>query len=202
MSICVGIAGGTGSGKTTLARALARALPSQTTTIQQDWYYRDLAHLSFEDRCRVNFDAPEALDNARLLDDLHTLLDGNPAEAPCYDFTAHARSGQTRHLEPAPVLLLEGIHVLGHAALRGLMALKIFVDAPADIRFIRRLRRDTAERGRTAQSVITQYIEQVRPMHAQYVEPSQAHAGIVLSGEDLGEAVLARLLDAIRACLD
>ena len=198
-SIVVGIGGGTGSGKTTLALALQEHLGwAETLLIPHDAYYRDWSHLSPEERKALNFDEPAAYDNDLLVAHLDRLLSGQPIEKPIYDFTIHCRRSETERLDPRPVLILEGILILSDPRLRRLMDLAIFVEASADLRFIRRLLRDTAERGRTIASIITQYLETVRPMHLDHVEPSRQHADVVISGEFADETTIRTLTDRIR----
>ena len=195
----VGIGGGTGSGKTTLALALQEQLGrDETLLIPHDAYYRDRSHLSPEERKALNFDEPAAYDNDLLIAHLDRLLSGQPIERPIYDFTIHCRRSETERLHPRPIMIVEGVMVLADPRLRRLMDLKIFVEASADLRFIRRLLRDTAERGRTIESVITQYLETVRPMHLAHVEPSRQHADLVISGEATDETTVRTLTDRIR----
>ena len=177
----IGIAGGTGSGKTTVARRLYESLHLDSAVfLDQDSYYRDLAHLPLEERKRVNFDHPDSLDNELLSDHLEALVDGRAVEKPTYDFAAHTRSGETAFVEPRAVILVEGILLFVDPRLRELFDLKIFVDTEADVRFIRRLQRDLELRGRTTDSVIEQYLTTVRPMHFEFVEPSKRYADIIL----------------------
>ena len=198
-SFIVGIGGGTGAGKTTLALALQeRFAPGETVLIDQDAYYRDRSHLSPGERNGLNFDDPAAYDNDLLISHLNQLLSGRPIERPVYDFTNHCRRHETERLAPRAILIVEGIMVLADPRLRRLMDLKIFVEASADLRFIRRLLRDTAERGRTLTSVITQYLESVRSMHLIYVEPSRQYADLVISGEALDEVAIVALVQRIR----
>lgn len=178
----IGIAGGTASGKTTLARTLAQALGERVALLPMDHYYRDLSHLPFPQRLGVNYDHPEAFDLPLYLDHARALLAGRAVEMPLYDFRAYTRSPRTEKVFPAPVLILEGILVLYPAELRALMDLKVFVDADADERFIRRLLRDVEERGRSLESVVRQYREGVKPMHLAFVEPTKRHADVILPG--------------------
>ena len=172
--VVIGVAGGTGSGKTTVAREiLRRAGTDQISLIQHDAYYKDLSELSLAQRAMQNFDHPDALDNSLLIVHLRELKAGQAVEIPVYDFTTHTRTAETQCLEPRRVILVEGILLFADAALRPLMDVKIYVDTDADIRFIRRLERDIAERGRTRASVIQQYLATVRPMHQELVEPSK-----------------------------
>ncbi len=179
--VIVGVAGGTGSGKTTVSHAiLERVGRDRIAYIQHDSYYRDLSHLPPEERARVNFDHPDALENELLIQHLRQLIAGRPAEIPVYDFTTHTRKKETRTVLPHRVILLEGILIFADKTLREMMDVKIYVDTDADLRFIRRLERDIAERGRTMESVIRQYLETVRPMHLEFVEPSKRYADIII----------------------
>ncbi|MCF6284909.1 MAG: dipeptidase PepE [Candidatus Hydrogenedentes bacterium] len=201
----VGLAGGTGSGKTTITKALLAHLGNDAVLLQHDWYYRDQGHLSLEERTRVNYDHPDAQETSLLIEHLMALRRGESIAAPQYDFATHTRHPDTRMVAPRPVILVEGINTLVSEELRHLFDLSIFVDVPADIRFIRRLQRDVAERGRSPESVTKQYLEQVRPMHEAFVEPCKARADLVLSGEaDVAESVekiLARLgRTTIKSC--
>jgi len=201
MAICVGIGGGTGAGKTTLAHAIAARLPGQVAILEHDWYYRDQRQLPLLERAHVNYDHPGALETDLLATQLKCLLTGSPVEAPCYDYKQHTRSDGTHRVDPRPVLIVEGIHVLGFPALRELMNLRIFVDVGADVRFIRRLQRDLHERGRDPDSVIRQYLEQVRPLHLAMVEPTKAYADIVVPDEsnDWGiDMILAAIQSRLR----
>ena len=193
----VGIGGGTGAGKSTLAQALAEARPGQVTVIEYDWYYRDLGHLGPEARACQNFDHPEALETERLIADLDALLGGAVVGAPVYDFHAHTRRPETQPLVPRPVIVLVGIHALHDPRLRARMALKVFLKCPPALRLSRRIQRDTEERGRSLESILAQYHEQVEPMHAQFVEQTSDHADLVIRGlSDVQESaaqVLARL---------
>jgi uridine kinase len=178
--LIVGIAGGTGSGKTTVAHKLAASMPGRCVTIEHDAYYRDQAHLSFEDRTTINYDHPASLESSLLADHLRELRAGRAVDIPIYDFATHTRRAETRHLEPARVIIVEGILVFTEAPLRELMDIKIFVDTDADIRLIRRIRRDLEQRGRTFQSVRDQYYATVRPMHIEHVEPSKRWADLIV----------------------
>ncbi len=179
--IIIGVAGGTGSGKTTVSEAiLERVGRERITYIQHDSYYKDLSHLHLEERHKINFDHPDALDTNLLVEQLKRLQAGSPVEVPVYDFTTHTRRKETRRVKPRGVTLVEGILIFADKALRDLMDVKIFVDTDADIRFIRRLQRDITERGRTMKAVIRQYLETVRPMHLEFVEPSKRYADIII----------------------
>jgi uridine kinase len=179
--LVVGIAGGTGSGKTTVANKLAAAMPAgRCVTIEHDAYYRDQQHLSFEERTQVNYDHPASLESSLLATHLRDLRAGHAVEVPIYDFATHTRRPQTRRVEPAPLIIVEGILVFAEAALREQMDIKIFVDTDPDIRLIRRIRRDLEVRGRTFQSVRDQYYATVRPMHIEYVEPTKRWADLIV----------------------
>jgi uridine kinase len=177
----IGIAGGTGSGKTTVARRIYESLHLDSAVfLDQDSYYRDLAHLPREERKKLNFDHPDALDNELLLGHLELLAAGKPIEKPIYDFSANTRASGSVRVEPREVILVEGILLFVESRLRDLFDLKIFVDTDADVRFIRRLQRDLELRGRTVESVIEQYLSTVRPMHFEFVEPSKRYADVIL----------------------
>ena len=177
----IGICGGTGSGKTTVAnRILESVNKSEVGFLQQDSYYRNLDELPLDYREVVNFDHPDAIDNDLLVAHLRALKRGEAVEVPIYDFKSNARREETLHLEPPAIIIIEGILIFADERLRAEMDLKVFVDTPDDIRFIRRLRRDIAERGRTVESVCDQYEATVRPMHMQFVEPSKRHADVII----------------------
>jgi len=178
--LIVGIAGGTGSGKTTVAHKLAASMPGRAVTIEHDAYYRDQAHLTFDERVKINYDHPASLESDLLAQHLRTLRDGNTVDIPIYDFATHTRAKDTRRIEPARVVIVEGILVFAEASLREQMDIKIFVDTDSDIRLIRRIRRDLEQRGRTFQSVRDQYYSTVRPMHIEHVEPSKRWADLIV----------------------
>jgi uridine kinase len=180
-SILIGIAGGTGSGKTSISKELLREYGhGEVVVIQQDSYYKDLAHMKLEERQLHNFDHPDAIDIKLFHEQTTDLLNGKTVDVPIYDFTTHARSIEKITVSSHHVIVLEGILALHFISLRKLMNIKIYVETPADIRFIRRLSRDIKERGRTTQSVIDQYLSTVRPMHDQFVEPSKYYADIII----------------------
>ena len=179
--LVIGLAGGTGSGKTTVADAVVRAAGAERVVIlPQDAYYCAQSDVPFEARQRVNYDEPSAFDNELLVRHVDALLRGEPVKRPVYDFSKYDRAAQTITIHPPPVLVVEGMLVLQERRLRDRMALKIFVDAPPDERFIRRLERDVRERGRSAESVIDQYRRTVKPMHDLFVEPTKAHADLII----------------------
>jgi uridine kinase len=180
-NLVIGIAGGSGSGKSTVADALASALPPKSVaTLRHDSYYRDRPDLSLEQRNRVNYDHPESLETGLLVQHLQHLKAGNPVEVPLYDFKTHRRLPNTDRLEPAPIIIVEGILVFVDEHLRRELDIKIFVDTEPDIRAIRRIRRDMRQRGRDFESVRKQYYETVRPMHVQFVEPSKRTADLII----------------------
>jgi uridine kinase len=177
----IGISGGTGSGKTTVAnRILESVSANEVVFIQQDLYYRDLKDMPLDYRNAANFDHPDAVDNELLINHLKKLNAGEPVELPIYDFKTHSRLPATTRVEPKRIVIVEGILIFAEPRLLEQMDIKIFVDTPDDLRFIRRLRRDIAERGRTLDSVIDQYIATVRPMHMQFVEPSKRFADVII----------------------
>jgi uridine kinase len=181
VSLIIGICGGTGSGKTTVAnRILESVSASEIVFIQQDSYYRNITDLPLDYRHIANFDHPDALDNDLLVNHVRRLRAGEAVELPLYDFKTHTRMNETRHVEPKPIVIVEGILIFADPRLLEQMDIKVFVDTPDDVRFIRRLRRDLAERGRTVESVIEQYSATVRPMHMQFVEPSKRHADVII----------------------
>jgi uridine kinase len=179
--VIIGIAGGTGSGKTTVAHRVREAAPGKTVVIiHHDSYYHDHAHLPLEERALINYDHPAAFETELLVRHLEALRRGEAIEVPSYDYATHSRRREAARLEPADIIFVEGILVLEDERLRDMMDIRIYVDVDADERFIRRLRRDIAERGRTAQSVMEQYLNVVRPMHLQFVEPSKRYAHIII----------------------
>jgi uridine kinase len=200
--VVVGVAGGTGSGKTTVAtEILRRAGTDRISFIQHDAYYKDLSDLPMAQRAMQNFDHPDALDNDLLISHLQELKAGRPIQLPVYDFTTHSRTSRTVTVEPFPVILVEGILIFADEELRQLMDVRIYVDTDADIRFIRRLQRDIAERGRTMESVIHQYLATVRPMHQEYVEPSKRHANVIIPEGGFNEVAMEMIAARIRALL-
>lgn len=177
----IGICGGTGSGKTTIARKIVEAVGKENVIlVEQDSYYRNLADMPLDERHQSNFDHPDSIDSDMLVNHLKRLKSGHSVEMPVYDFKSHTRSDQTEHIPPKPVVIVEGILIFSETRVLDLLDVRIFVDTPDDIRFIRRLRRDITERGRTVESVIAQYFATVRPMHFEFVEPSKRNADIII----------------------
>jgi len=200
--LIIGVAGGTGSGKTTVAnRILERVGTEHIAYIPHDAYYRDLSHLPYEERQKVNFDHPDSLETELMVEHLLQLREGRAVEIPVYDFTLHTRTQQTRHVEPARIVLAEGILIFAEPALRRLFDVKLFVDTDADIRLIRRLQRDVEERGRTVQSVIDQYLGTVRPMHLEFVEPSKRYADVIIPEGGFNEVAIEMVAARIRGLL-
>jgi uridine kinase len=179
--ILIGIAGGTGSGKTLVSRTIVRQLGSdRVVIIDQDSYYRNLEDIPLRDRDARNFDHPDAFDNELLKRHVRDLLQGLPVEQPIYDYAEHRRLPETRRVGEHLIIVLEGILIFVDPELRALMDIKVFIDADPDVRFIRRLRRDLVERGRSVDSIVRQYEESVRPMHLQFVEPSKRYADLII----------------------
>jgi uridine kinase len=180
-SFVIGVAGGSGSGKTTVVRRIVDSLgPEHVTLLDHDRYYRDRNDLRLEERAVLNYDHPDALETDLMVGHVRELKSGRPVDVPQYDFTRHARLSETETFQPRRALIVEGILVFTDAALRDLMDIKVFVDTDSDTRFIRRLQRDVAERGRTMESVIDQYQSTVKPMHLEFVEPSKRYADVII----------------------
>lgn len=179
--LIIGVAGGTGSGKTTIVNAIIEEIGhAGVTVLQHDSYYREISHLPLSERSRINFDHPDALETGLMVQHLRALIAGRAIEMPVYDFASHARLKKGIRKRPAKVIVVEGILIFCERALRELMDVKIFVDTAADLRFIRRLKRDMQERRRSMDSVISQYLGTVRPMHEAFVEPSRKYADIII----------------------
>jgi uridine kinase len=186
----IGVAGGSGSGKSTVTQQVLSTFGTEVVSVvMQDDYYLDQTHLAPDVRRKANYDHPEAFDWPLLIQQVQALRNGEAIEMPEYDFTIDNRSTKTIHVKPAPVIVIEGLFALFDADLRKMMSLKIFVDTAPDVRFIRRLQRDISERGRTMDSVIGQYLETVRPMHKQFIEPTKRHADVILPHGANGPAV-------------
>lgn len=201
--IVVGVAGGTGSGKTTVANEILRRVGAQHIAyIPHDAYYRDLSRLPPAQRAQVNFDHPASLETELLAAHLRELRAGRSVSIPVYDFTTHTRTREKRLVEPAPVVLVEGILVFAEPELRELFDVKLYVDTDADVRFIRRLRRDIEERGRSVESVCEQYLSTVRPMHLEFVEPSKRYADVIIPEGGFNEVAIAMVAARIRGMLE
>ncbi len=178
--LVIGIAGGSGSGKTTLMKNLIEKFGDHVTVLSHDNYYKRLDELTYEERCLVNYDEPGAFDTSLMVYQLDQLRHGQSIDCPVYDFTVHNRSNDTIHIEPQPVIIVEGILIFENQPLRELMDIRIYVDTDADIRLCRRIKRDVNKRGRSLASVLSQYQNTVKPMHEKYVEPSKKYADIVV----------------------
>ncbi len=194
----IAIAGGTGSGKTTIANKIVEQMPHHVSLITHDAYYKDNRHLSFEERCQLNYDHPDSFDTELFLEHIQMLKQGKPVERPVYNFSTHLREDYTIRVEPLDIILVEGILVLEHPELRRLFDLKIFVDTDADVRILRRITRDIKERGRTLDSVIEQYLKTVKPMHEAFVEPTKRYADIIIPEGAFNEAGFAVIMARIR----
>lgn len=179
-TLVIGIAGGTGSGKTTLTRALTDAFPGKTSVIYHDNYYRAFPDLTYEERKRINWDSPDVFDTALMAAQLRKLISGQAIESPIYDYSIYNPSDQTEHIEPADVVIVEGILIFADPTICSLLDIKLFVYTDADVRILRRIKRDVIDRGRTLESVEKQYLETVKPMHELYVEPSKHNADIIV----------------------
>lgn len=202
MTLVVGIAGATGSGKTTVARRLTEALPrGSVALLQHDSYYRDRGDLTYEQRCELNFDHPESLETSLMVEHLQQLRAGKAVGVPIYDFTTHRRLPEVQRIEPGAVLVVEGILVLADASLREMLDIKVFVDTDADIRVFRRIRRDIEQRGRSFASVRKQYYSTVRPMHLQFVEPSKRWADIIVPEGGRNQVALDLLVARLRTVI-
>lgn len=198
----VGISGGTGSGKTTLAELILEKIGREKIAyLPHDAYYRDQKHLPLEERAKVNYDHPDSLETELLIKHIEQLKDGKAIEMPQYDFTIHSRKEKTVRIEPKRVVLVEGILIFVEKALRNLFDMKIYVDTDADIRFIRRLTRDVTERGRTVQSVINQYLSTVRPMHLEFVENSKRYADIIVPEGGMNAVALDMVIARLESLL-
>jgi uridine kinase len=199
--LVIGVAGGSGSGKTTVARKLYEQFEESVVMIEQDAYYKDQSHLSFEQRTETNYDHPLAFDHDLLLAHIDQLQLYKPVQKPVYDYVLHTRSDQTVTLEPKDVIILEGILILEDERLRSLMDIKVFVDTDADVRILRRMERDINERGRSIDSVVNQYLGVVRPMHLQFIEPSKRYADLIIPEGGHNQVAINLLINQIRTIL-
>lgn len=200
--VFIGVAGGTGSGKTTVARAIAERVPKATVTlIEQDAYYKDQRHIPPEERAKLNYDHPSAFDTPLLVSHLKQLAAGQAIDKPVYNFTLHVREDYTQRVEPRDIVIIEGLLVLWEASIRELLDIKLFVDTDADVRVLRRLQRDIRERGRTLESVIEQYLTSVRPMHLEFVEPSKRYADVIIPEGGYNEVAIDMIATKVAAVL-
>ena len=199
----IGVAGGTASGKTTFVTEVMSGLNNDgLELIAQDAYYKDNSHMTFDERCLLNYDHPEAIDFELMVEQIKALKEGVGIDQPIYDYKIHNRTDQSLHIEPKPVVIVEGILVLHYKALRDLMDLKIFVDAPGDQRLMRRMKRDIAERGRDLDEVMQRYSETLKPMHEAFIEPSKAHADIVVLSHQNNPQAVSLLQTYIKSQID
>ena len=200
--IVFGVAGGTASGKTTVAQAILQAVgASQIAYLPHDAYYRDQPELSYEERSQQNYDHPNSLETKLLVKHIKQLLQGQAVHVPVYDFTTHRRTMETVLVEPSPIILVDGILIFTKRRLRELMDIKVYVDTDADVRFIRRLQRDMEERGRSLPSIVAQYLETVRPMHLKFVEPSKRFADVIIPNGGLNQVAMEMVVSRLRALL-
>lgn len=201
--VVIGVAGGSGSGKTSVTREIDRHFKGHSILIlEQDYYYKDQSHLPFEERLKTNYDHPLAFDTDLLIEHLQRLIDYQPINKPVYDYSRHTRSDKIIHVEPEEVIILEGILILEDQRLRDLMDIKLFVDTDADIRIIRRLVRDINERGRSMESVISQYLSVVRPMHNQFIEPTKRYADIIIPEGGHNQVAIDLMVTKIQTILE
>ena len=200
--LVIGIAGGTGSGKTTLMKNIVAHFGGMVTVLSHDNYYKRHDELTFEERSGLNYDEPDAIETSLMVEHLTALRAGHPIDCPVYDFTRHNRSDETIHLEPKPVIIVEGILIFENEPLRELMDIRLFVDTDADVRLCRRIKRDVNKRGRTLESVLSQYQTTVKPMHEQYVEPSKKYANLVIPEGGKNMVALEMILGRIQKHLD
>ena len=201
--VVIGIAGGSGSGKTSVTNSIYEVFKDlSVVVIEQDYYYKDQSHLAFEERLETNYDHPLAFDNDLLIQHINQLLERRPIEKPVYNYALHTRSEETVMIEPKDVIILEGILVLEDQRLRDLMDIKLFVDTDADLRIIRRLLRDINERGRTIDSVIEQYLTVVRPMHNQFIEPTKRYADVIIPEGGQNEVAIDLMVTKIKTILE
>ena len=196
--LVIGIAGGTGSGKTTLTNQIAAQFIEQVTIIKHDNYYKAHDDMDYEERCRLNYDHPNAFDTELMIEHLKALKNGETIECPIYDYTIHNRSKDTITIVPNKVIIVEGILIFENQELCDLMDIRIFVDTDADLRILRRIQRDVMERARSLESVINQYINTVKPMHEQFVEPSKKHANVIVPEGGYNQAAMEMIQNHIK----
>lgn len=202
MVLTIGIAGGSGSGKTTIAnKIIERVGKDRISFLEMDCYYKDLAHLALEDRKKINFDHPSSIDMELFIQHITLIRAGEPIEKPEYDFVSHTRRKEKTFIVPHPVLVVDGMFLYENQKLRDLIDIKTYVETASDIRFIRRLVRDIAERGRTPESVVNQYLETVRPMHLAFVEPSREYADVIIPWQDYNDVAIDMVITRIESKL-
>ncbi|MBR1842687.1 MAG: uridine kinase [Oscillospiraceae bacterium] len=200
-TLTIGIAGGTGSGKTTITRNIVEAFGSEVSVLHHDSYYKSHDDLTYEERTKLNYDHPNSFDNDLFIEHLRALKNGESIESPVYDYTVHNRSKETERIEPARVLVVEGILIYAEQAICDELDIKIFVDTDADVRILRRIMRDVKKRGRTLESVVDQYLTTVKPMHEQFVEPSKRRADIIVPEGGRNRVAIDMVIDRIRGYL-
>jgi len=200
--VIIGIAGGSGSGKTTLAKGIKNMLKEHAIIIAHDYYYRQHAELSFEERSKLNYDHPNTIETELLIEHLRLLKEGKAINRPIYSFVTHLRLEETILIKPTKVIILEGILLLENKELRDMMDIKVYVDTDSDIRLIRRIKRDVNERGRSLDSVIEQYLKTVKPMHEQFIEPSKKYADLIIPEGGYNKVVLNILTERLKTFLD
>ena len=196
--IVIGIAGGTASGKTTVAEKIYAAFSNNAVILSHDYYYKAHDELAFEERSKLNYDHPDSLDTAMLVEHVRQLKQGNAIMHPTYDFASHSRNSEWKKTESAEIIIIEGILIFTDKELCSLCDIKLFVDADADVRFIRRLTRDVKERGRNMDSVINQYLSTVKPMHEEFVEPSKAKADLIIPQGGHNDIAISMIIDGIK----
>ena len=200
--IVIGVAGGTGSGKTTLVKALMNRFGDNISVLSHDNYYKRHDEMSYEERTHLNYDCPDAFDTDMMIDDIIALKEGNPIHCPVYSFVNHNRTDKTLKVDPAQVIIIDGILILENKQLRDLMDVKVYVDTDADVRLGRRLLRDVQERGRSIESVLTQYFCTVKPMHDEFVEPSKRYADIIIPEGGFNSVALSILIQNIKSLIE
>ena len=196
-NLVIGICGGSGSGKTTVAERLMEAFPNEAVLLSMDFYYRRNDELSFEERCRINYDHPDSIEIPLLIEHLMELKEGKSVTVPQYDFTVHNRSEEVLHLDPKPIIIVEGILLFTDNTLANLMDIRVYVDTDSDVRFLRRAIRDIEERGRTLKSVMDQYLATVKPMHEKFVEPSKKKAQIIVPEGGKNQVAMEMLISTV-----
>ncbi len=198
----IGIAGGTGSGKTTIAKKIHQAFCKDSVILSHDYYYKSFPNLSFEEKCKLNYDHPDSLDTSLLVEHLAQLKEGKSIMHPTYDFAKHARNDEWKKMDSAKIIIVEGILIFNSKELCDICDIKLFVDTDADVRFIRRLRRDINRRGRSVDSVVNQYLSTVKPMHEQFVEPSKSKADLIIPEGGHNTIAISMITDAINKLIN
>jgi len=200
--IVLGIAGGTGSGKTTLAKGIKDALEKDAVLLCHDFYYNKNADMPYDERCVLNYDHPESLETDLLIEHVNELREGRTVRRPVYSFVTHTRMEETIEVKPAKVIIIEGVLLFENPELRNVMDIKVYVDTDSDIRLSRRIKRDVNERGRSLNSVLDQYVNTVKPMHEQFVEPSRKYADVIIPEGGYNQVVLSMITDRLKSFLD